>query len=65
MVPILLLLLAGSLITLRSGVHRPASSQDLRQFGGNLYQMLLRVMGYVVVLIALQYWVGQRPLLGW
>jgi hypothetical protein len=64
-VPILLLLVAGSLIALRSGVHGPSSSQDLRQFGGNLYQMLLRVMGYVAVLMALQYWIGQRPLLGW
>jgi hypothetical protein len=65
MVPILLLLLAGSLIALRSGVPRPASSQGLRQFAGNLYSMLLRVTGYVAVLMALQYWIGLRPLLGW
>jgi hypothetical protein len=64
-VPIVLLLLAGSLIALRSGVERPASSGNLRQFFGNLYQMLLRVMGYVAVLLALQYWIGLRPLLGW
>ena len=64
-VPILLLLLAGSLIALRSGVDRPAPGQNLRQFFGNLYQMLLRVMGYVAVLLALQYWIGLRPLLGW
>ena len=64
-VPILLLLLAGSLIALRSGVDRPASSRNLRQFFGNLYQMLLRIMGYVAVLLALQYWIGLRPLLGW
>ena len=65
LVPILLLLLAGSLIALRSGVDRPAQGQNLRQFFGNLYQMLLRVMGYVAVLLALQYWIGLRPLLGW
>ena len=64
-VPILLLLLAGSMIALRSGVERPASSGNLRQFFGNLYQMLLRVTGYVAVLLALQYWIGLRPLLGW
>jgi hypothetical protein len=64
-VPILFLLLAGSLIALRSGVDRPASNRNLRQFFGNLYQMLLRIMGYVAVLLALQYWIGLRPLLGW
>jgi len=64
-VPILLLLLAGSLIALRSGVDRPASGQNVRQFFGNLYQMVLRLMGYVAVLLALQYWIGLRPLLGW
>jgi hypothetical protein len=64
-VPILLLLLAGSLIALRSGVDRPATNRNLRQFFGNLYQMLLRVLGYVAVLLALQYWIGLRPVLGW
>jgi hypothetical protein len=64
-VPILLLLVAGSLIALRSGVHRPATNQGLRQFAGNLYQIVLRVLGYVAVLLALQYWIGTRPLLGW
>jgi hypothetical protein len=64
-VPILLLLLAGSLIALRSGVDRPASSRNLRQFFGNLSEMLLRITGYVAVLLALQYWIGLRPSLGW
>ena len=64
-VPILLLLLAGSLIALRSGVDRPAPDRNLRQFFRNLYQMVLRLMGYVAVLLALQYWIGLRPLLGW
>ena len=65
MVPILLLLLVGGLIALQSGVHRPASGDYLRQVAGNLKQMLLRIMGYVGVLMALQYFVGLRPALGW
>jgi len=64
-IPILLLLLAGGLIALKSGVHRPASSRDFWQLAGNLYQMLLRVIGYAAVLLALQYWIGLRPVLGW
>ena len=32
---------------------------------GNLSQMPLRIIGYVAVLLALQYWIGLRPLLGW
>ncbi|MFI5458927.1 MAG: hypothetical protein ACHRXM_26155 [Isosphaerales bacterium] len=64
-VPILVLLLVGGLIVLQSGVHRPASGRALRQFVGNLTQMLLRVMGYVGALLALQYLIGLRPALGW
>jgi hypothetical protein len=65
MVPILLLLVVGGLIALESGVRRPASGYDLRQVAGNLTQMLLRIMGYVGVLLALQYFVGMRSALGW
>jgi hypothetical protein len=64
-VPILVLLLAGGLIALRSGAGKPASGLDIRQIGRNLSQMVLRVAGYVAVLLALQYWIGQRPMLGW
>jgi hypothetical protein len=64
-VPILLLLLIGGLIALRSGADRPASGKDFRQIARNLSQMILRVAGYVAVLLALQYWIGQRPMLGW
>ena len=64
-VPILLLLLVGGLIALRSGADRPASGRDFRQIARNLSQMILRVAGYVAVLLALQYWIGQRPMLGW
>jgi hypothetical protein len=65
MVPILLLLMVGGVIVLQSGVHRPASGHDLRRVVGNLTQMLLRVMGYVGMLVALQYLIGLRPALGW
>lgn len=64
-IPILLLLVVGSLIALRSGGDRPESSRTIGHFMGNFYHMVLRVMGYVAVLLALQYWIGLRPLLGW
>ena len=64
-VPILLLLLAGGLIALRSGADKPASGLDIRQIARNLSQMTFRVAGYVAVLLALQHFIGQRPLLGW
>jgi hypothetical protein len=64
-VPILLLLSVGGLIALRSGADRPASGRNLRQVARNLSQMILRVAGYVALLVALQYWIGQRAMLGW
>jgi hypothetical protein len=65
MIPILLLLMAGALIALKSGVHQSGRSQNLRQVVANLSQIALRVLGYVAVLLALQYWIGLRPQLGW
>jgi hypothetical protein len=65
MIPILLLLTVGGMIALKSGVRQSGRSQNLRQFAGNLSQMTLRVLGYVAVLLALQYWIGLRPQLGW
>ncbi len=64
-IPILFLLLIGSLIALRSGVEKPASNRTWRQVFGNLSEMTLRVMGYVALLLALQYWIGLRPTMGW
>jgi hypothetical protein len=64
-VPILILLLAGGLIAVRSGADEPTTGLDIRQIARNLSQMILRVAGYVAVLLALQYFIGQRPLLGW
>jgi hypothetical protein len=64
-VPILLLLSVGGLIAVRSGGDRPATGRDFRQIARNFSQMILRVAGYVAVLLALQHWIGQRPMLGW
>jgi hypothetical protein len=64
-VPIVVLLLVGGLIALRSGNESSSSGWNTRQTGRNISQMVLRVAGYVAVLFALQYVVGQRPMLGW
>jgi hypothetical protein len=65
MVPILLLLLVGGVIALRSGVNPRDASRDLRQVAGNLTHMVLRVLGYVGVFLAIQQMIGLRPALGW
>jgi hypothetical protein len=65
MVPILILLLVGGAIAVQSGVNRTTSGNDLRKVAGNLTQMVIRIMGYVGVLLALQYLIGLRPALGW
>ena len=64
-VPILLLLVVGGMIALRSGTDRPTSGLDFRQVVRNLSHVIFRVAGYVAVLLALQYWIGQRTTLGW
>jgi hypothetical protein len=65
LIPVLILLAAGAMIALRSGVDRPETGQNFRQLIGNLSHMLLRVLGYLGVLIALQYFIGMRSVLGW
>jgi hypothetical protein len=65
MIPILFLLAVGGMIALKSGVQRSGESRNLRQVAGNLSQITLRVLGYLAVLLALQYWIGLRPQLGW
>ena len=65
LVPILLLLLVGGVIAIRSGVHRLASRQDFRQVIGNLSQILLRILGYIAALLVVHEWIGMRPGLGW
>ena len=64
-VPILFLLAVGAIIALRSGVGELETGRDYRQIAGNLSQMILRVVGYVAILLAVQYLIGLRPSLGW
>jgi hypothetical protein len=64
-VPVLLLLLVGGLIAVQSGVRHSATGGGLRQVAANLSHIFLRILGYVAVLLTLQYCVGLRPSLGW
>ncbi|HMF35689.1 MAG TPA: hypothetical protein VKF17_03590 [Isosphaeraceae bacterium] len=64
-VPILFLLAVGGIIALRSGVGELETGRDYMQIAGNLSQMILRVVGYVAILLAVQYLIGLRPSLGW
>ncbi|WP_165227173.1 hypothetical protein [Aquisphaera insulae] len=63
--PILFLIAVGAWIASRSGVARLSTGQDYLKLAGNLSQMALRIVGYVVLLIGIQYMVGLRPTLGW
>ena len=56
--PIFGLLLLGFVITLRSGVANFSTEKGHQTFMGNLSQLLLRVAGYVVGLVALQRFLG-------
>jgi autonomous glycyl radical cofactor GrcA len=64
-VPIIVLLSVGGLIALKSGVTHVSTGQDLLKVAGNFSQLVLRVAGYVIALIVLQYFIGMRPTLGW
>jgi hypothetical protein len=63
--PIIFLLVVGAVIALRSGVHDLSTGQGYLQIAGNLSRMILRVAGYVVILLAIQSLIGLRPSLGW
>jgi hypothetical protein len=65
MVPVLLLLSIGGLIAIRSGIERPLSGTYLWNMIGNLSQVVVRIAGYVAVLLSIHYWIGLHPLLGW
>jgi hypothetical protein len=65
LVPIFILLGVGTWIALRSGVDELNTGRDYLQIAGNLSQMILRIAGYVVVLLVLHYLIGLRPSLGW
>ncbi len=62
---IILLLAVGGLIAIRSGVGELNTSRDYLLVAGNLSQMALRVLGYVLILLVVQYLIGLRPSLGW
>jgi succinate dehydrogenase hydrophobic anchor subunit len=64
-VPILLLLLIGGMIAIRSGLNHPTSRQQLRQVVGNLSQILLRIVAYAAAMLLVHEWIGMRPGLGW
>jgi hypothetical protein len=64
-VPIIVLLIVGAAIAIRSGFQELNTGRDYLQIAGNISKVILRVAGYVAVLIAVQYLIGLRPSLGW
>lgn len=62
---ITVLIVAGAVIALRSGVGELNTGRDYLRIAGNLSQMLLRIAGYVAILMGVQYMIGLRPSLGW
>ena len=62
---IILLLAVGALIAIRSGVGELNTCRDYLLVVGNLSKIALRVLGYVLVLLFVQYLIGLRPSLGW
>ena len=63
--PILLLLGLGAMIALRSGIGELKSGADYVRLAVNLSHMILRIAGYVIILIAVQYLIGMRSTFGW
>ena len=65
LVPILLLLLVGGAIAIRSGVNHLTSRREFRQVVGNLSQILLRILAYAAAMLVVHEWIGMRAGLGW
>jgi hypothetical protein len=63
--PILGLLAIGLVIALRSGVVSLGTHQGFERFLGNLSQLLLRVAGYLIGLVALQRLIGAPFGISW
>lgn len=63
--PIMVLLTVGGFIALKSGVSEVSTGQDYLKVASNFSQLLLRVAGYIVALLLVQYFIGMRPSLGW
>jgi hypothetical protein len=59
------LLALGLIMTLWSGVVSLGTREGLRCLGGNLSQVLLRLLGFLAGLLAVQRVVGFRLDLGW
>jgi hypothetical protein len=64
-IPIFLLLLVGGAIALRSGTTGIGEKQSVRRLAKNVSQIALRLVGYMAVLLMIQYCIGLRPTLGW
>lgn len=62
---IAVLIVLGAVIALRSGVGEFSNRRDYLKVAGNLSQMVLRIVGYVAILITLQHMIGLRSSLGW
>jgi hypothetical protein len=63
--PIAGLLLVGVFLTLKSGVASLSTHQGAERFLGNLTQLLLRLVGYGVGLIAVQRFLGLPSAINW
>ncbi len=63
--PIFGLILLGLLVSLRSGGVSLSSPQGLSRLASNLSRLLLRLVGYVAGLLAVQQFIGFPLELGW
>jgi hypothetical protein len=65
LLPIVVLLVVGAVIALRSGISQVSSGRDYLRLAGNVSALLLRIACYVVFFLAVQHLIGLRPSLGW
>lgn len=65
LVPIVMLLLVGGSIAIRSGVRHLTAREEFRQVMGNVSQVFLRILAYAAAMLLVHEWIGMRPGLGW
>ena len=65
LVPIVLLLIVGVSIAVRSGLPRSISRRHLRVLVGNASELVLRVLAYLTALFVVNEWVGMHLGFGW
>lgn len=65
LVPIVLLLLIGGSIAIRSGVNHLTSRREFPQVVGNLGRVLLRILAYAAAMVVVHEWIGMRAGLVW